>query len=147
MNRRRALVTLGLTACSGAAWSLTRLRLLPARLTQAGLPASGKASGKTSNQAIEDRLRRDLASRSQRINSEEGIAMFLACENLVPDKSSHEPANVILTAMNTSLASAFQRNAAAWLRMHPDAQYGDVAQIVEVLAYRDFTNGEAAEGQ
>jgi hypothetical protein len=141
MNRRKALATIGLTAFSGVAWSLTRLRLLPAKLKQASSPATGTPS----NQAIEDRLRRDLASRSQRINSEEGIAMFLACEDLVPD-TSHEPAKVALTAMNTSLASAFERNADAWQRMHPDAQYGDVAQIVEVLAYRDFTNGEAAEG-
>jgi hypothetical protein len=138
MNRRRALVTIGLTAFNGMAWSLTRPRLLPAKLLQSILPA-------TSNQAVDDRLLRDLARRSQRINSEEGIAMFLVCENLVPDKSSHEP--VALTATNTALASAFQRNAEAWVRIHPDAQYKDVAQIIEVMAYRDFTNGETAEGQ
>lgn len=143
MNRRGALVTIALTAFSGVAWSLTRLRLVPAKLMRAGLPASGAPS----NQAIEDRLRRDLARRSQRINSEEGIAMFLVCENVVPDKSSHEPEKVALTATNASVASSFQRNADAWLRMHPDAKFKDVAQIIEVLAYRDFTNGEQAEGQ
>jgi hypothetical protein len=143
MDRRRALVTIGLAAFSGVAWSLTRPRLPSATLTQVSLPASGTAS----NQALDDRLRRDLARRSQRINSEEGIAMFLACENLVTDKSSREPAKVTLTPTNTAFASAFERNAEAWQRIHPDAQYKDVAQIIEVMAYRDFTNGETAEGQ
>ncbi len=73
--------------------------------------------------------------------------MFLACENVVPDKSPRERAKVALTATNKAFALAFQRNAEAWLRIHPDAQYKDVAQIIEVLAYRDFTNGETAEGQ
>ena len=146
MNRRRALVTIGLTACSGVAWSLTRPRLPAAKLKQAIQPASGTPADTTSQSAVEDRLRRDLARRSQRINSEEGIAMFLACEDLVPARSSHQP-GVALTATNTAFASAFQRNSEAWLHMHPDAQYKDVAQIIEVLAYRDFTNGEQAEGQ
>ena len=69
--------------------------------------------------------------------------MFLVCENLVP----HEPANVALTPMNTALAAALHRNAEAWLRIHPDAQYKDVAQVIEVLAYRDFSKGATTEGQ
>jgi hypothetical protein len=141
MNRRGALVTLGLTALGGVAWSITKPRLLATTLTRASLAVLDTPS----SHVIDDRLREDIALRSQRINSDEGIAMFLVCENLVPDKSSHTPPKVALTAMNTALASALRRNAEAWLRIRPNAQDKDVAELIEVLAQRDFTNGGMAE--
>jgi hypothetical protein len=141
MNRRAALVTFGLTALGGVAWSITRPRLLPAKLAHSSLAALDTPS----NQLLDNRLREDIALRSQRINSDEGIAMFLVCENLVPDKSSPTPRQVALTAMNAALASAVHRNAEAWLRIHPDAQGKDVAELIEVLAQRDFTNGGKVE--
>jgi hypothetical protein len=129
LNRRKAIVTLGFTALSGVAWSITR----------SWVPQAGDA---TSNQAIDDRLRDDLAQRNKRINSEEGIVMFLVCENLVA--GSPEPQ---VTAMNSAVAAAFQQTADAWQRIHPDAKYGDVAQVIEVIAARDFARGgmEAAQ--
>ncbi len=141
MNRRGALVTLGLTALGGVAWSITRPRLLAAALAHPSLAALDTPA----QQALDDRLREDIALRSQRINSDEGIAMFLVCENLVPDKSSHMPPKPALTAMNAALASAVQRNADAWLRIRPDAQGKDVAELIEVLAQRDFSNGGKVE--
>ena len=94
-----------------------------------------------SEQTIDDRLRKDIARLKPRVYSEDGIPVFLACENLVPVKASQTPAKVELTAMNSALASAFHRNAEAWQRIRPDAKPGEVAQLIEVLADRDFTNG------
>jgi hypothetical protein len=141
MNRRGALVTLGLTALGGVAWSITKPQLLATTLTHDSLAVLDTPSP----HVLDDRLREDIALRSQRINSDEGIAMFLVCENLVPDRSSHTPPTVALTAMNTALALALHRNAEAWLRIRPNAQDKDVAELIEVLAQRDFTNGGTAE--
>lgn len=141
MNRRGALVTLGLTALGGVAWSITRPRLLSATLAHTSLAALDTPS----HQALDDRLREDIALRSQRINSDEGIAMFLVCENLVPDRSSPTPPKAAVTAMNSALASALHRNTEAWLRIRPDAQGKDVAELIEVLAQRDFANGGRVE--
>lgn len=141
MNRRTALVTIGLTAFGGVAWSITRPRLLQTMLGQGGLAASSAPS----KEAIDDRLKQDLARLSPLVYSEEGIPMFLACENLVPGNSSSEPPKVALTSTNAALASAFQRDAEAWLRIHPDAKGKDVAKLIEVLADRDFTEGGKGE--
>ena len=137
MNRRGALVTLGLTAFGGVAWSISRPLLLWANPTQAA------PSSTPSRDAFDDRLRKDVARLSPRVYSEEGIPVFLACENLV--HTSHEPATVALTPMNKALASALERNAEAWQRIRPDAQAKEVAQLIEVLAYRDFTQGGTTE--
>jgi hypothetical protein len=129
LNRRKALVTLGFTALSGVAWSITRAR-------------GPQDTDATATQAIDDRLRQDLAERKKRINSEDGIAMFLVCENLVPGSPAPE-----VTPFNSTAAAAFQQTADAWQRIHPDAKYGDVAQVIEIIAARDFAHGgtEAAQ--
>ena len=137
MNRRKALVTIGLTVFNGVAWSITRPRLFLSTLAQAGVATPSTAS----EQAVENRLEQDLASLRPLIYSEEGIPMFLGCENLVPVKASHQPARIALTSTNKALASAFRRDAEAWERMHPDAKAKDAAKLVEVLAHRDFTLG------
>lgn len=141
MNRRGALVTIGLTAFGGVAWSISRPLLLGAELTDANFTPFGTES----SNALDDRLSKDIAHLSPRVYSEEGIPVFLACENLVP--TSPQPAKVALTPMNTALAAAFHRNAEAWQRIHPHAQAKEVAQLIEVLAYRDFTDGGTAEQQ
>jgi predicted DNA-binding transcriptional regulator YafY len=138
MNRRKALLTLGLTACGAMARSLTLPRLFAARLSGTVLDAPATST----DQEIEDRLRRDFALRSERINSEEGIAMFLALEDLAPANAT---AAVALTPLNAALATALERNAAAWQRIHPHAKYKDVASVIEVLAYRDFSHGGKLE--
>jgi hypothetical protein len=132
INRRTALVTFGLTALS----TLTRSFPWPRLLAATTAPAT------QTNQEIDDRLRRDFASRKERINSEEGIAMFLALEDLAPANAT---AKVALTPLNATLASALHRNAEAWLRIHPDAEYKDVASVIEVLADRDFSHGGKLE--
>jgi hypothetical protein len=134
LKRRTALVTIGLTALRGVAWSLTRPRLALAKL--------GQAEPAASTQEIDNRLRDDMTRRKQRVNSEEGIAMFLVCENLVPDGST--PA---LTPENAVLAAEFQETAAAWERVYPGAEYGDVAHVIEVMAARDFAHGGTGGAQ
>jgi hypothetical protein len=78
-------------------------------------------------------LAADLDRLSGRQYSEEGIPMFLACENLAPNGKSDEP-----TALKQDLAVAFRQEVDDWQRIHPDAPVTDVAKIVEVLADRDF---------
>jgi hypothetical protein len=115
---------------------MSRPRLALAKLAQ--------AAGTASTEEIDNRLRADMARRKQRINSEEGIAMFLVCENLVPDASA--PA-VELTPENAALAAEFQETAAAWQRVYPNAEYGDVAHVIEVMAARDFAHGGTGGAQ
>ena len=135
MNRRIALVTLGLAAFSGVARSISR----PLRLLQ--------SSSTLSKKTLDDILREDLERLAPRVYSEDGIPVFLVCENLVADKTSRAPVKVALTPTNTALASALHRNAEAWQRIRPDAQGKDVAKLIEVLADRDFTRGGTVEGQ
>ena len=88
----------------------------------------------------EDRLRIDLDRLAERVYSEEGIAMFLACEDLTSDQTEGDPV-FTLKAINKNLASAIQRDASALQRIRPDAPLTDAAKIVEMLADRDFAAG------
>ena len=143
MNRREALVTLGLTTLSGVArsqswtnsWSGT------SRLLQAAMaPASAPATVTPADQAVDDRLREDMEHLSSRVNSEEGIQMILACENLVPDRRTHRVPAPALMPLNAALAAAMHRDAPAYLRLRPEAKFKDVATLIELLTYRDFHN-------
>lgn len=141
MNRRGVLVSIGLTAFSRVAYSLSKPLLHPSKLAHASFAPADTQS----EHALDERLRQDLARLEPRVDSEEGVAVFLACENLVSDKTSKEPPQVTLTATNRALASAIHRNAEAWLRIRPDAKAKDVAQLIEVLAARDFASGGTVE--
>ncbi len=130
MNRRKTLMAMltagGAAFCSGVF----------GRLAQAGpgQPASvtGAGSGVSTDEAVEAALREDLARFGARAYSDEGIPVFLACENL----TGEAPAQI--TAFNTTVAADFHRNAAAWQRIFPDAPDTDVSKVIEVLADRDF---------
>lgn len=104
------------------------------------------AHGFTSSEAQlgdkrDNSLSAQLNGLQARVYSEEGIPMFLACENLVPNQTSREHSTVPPTRLNTIAASAFHRYADEWQHARPDAPVTDVAKIVELLAYRDFTAG------
>jgi len=101
-----------------------------------GLGESLAAQGTLS--AEEQKLQSELATLARRVYSEEGIPMFLACENLTgaQPNSQTQPGK-----LNHNVATAFHRYAAEWQHMHPDAKVADVAKIVELLANRDFTAG------
>ena len=140
INRRQALLSLSLSACSGVMWSLQKTIEQPP--SDEMHPASGGRETPLDNS--DDRLRESLASIAPRISSEEGIPVFLACMNLVPARTSH-PAKVILPPLSAALASSFHRNAEALRRIRPDASAQDIAPLIEVLAERDFSIGNTTE--
>ena len=81
----------------------------------------------------------DVAPRAY---SEEGVPVFLACENLLTVATS-QSRPVTLTPFNAAVASDFRQRAEAWQRSHPDATADDVAKLIEALAERDFAAGGA----
>lgn len=93
----------------------------------------------------EDRLRADFDRAVERVYSEEGIPMFLVCEDLTSSQSAEQPEAAVLAQLNPELASAFQNDAGIWQNIRPDAPVSDVCRIVEVLARRDFGEGGAEE--
>ncbi len=102
---------------------------------------------KSEAETPEDRLRADFDRATERVYPEEGIPMFLVCEDLAPNESSGEAAPFTLTSLNEDLASAFRRDAEAWPRIQPGAPAADACKIVEVLADRDFGAGRAEKNR
>ncbi len=137
INRRGALVAIGLAGFGRIDWLISakhRLRGLQ------GAQTSFTAFGAELVNANEDKVSADLARLGAHVYSEEGIPMFLACENLAPiGTSPARPPSP--SALNKKVASAFQRYAYEWQRVHPKAPASDVAKIVEVLADQDFADG------
>ena len=106
INRRQALVSMALTALSGVAWSLPG----PVRRTLwKGAQPSLRTYQTLVEETVDERLREDLARLAPRAYSEEGIPVFLACVNLVPEKALGQGAKVSLTPLSGNLASSFRR--------------------------------------
>jgi hypothetical protein len=120
-QRRGFLVSISRAALGGLAWLFARGEVS----AQAAKPADN----------FDDRLSSALAGLSKRVYSEEGVAMFLACENRTAKQT------LPTSSLNSNIQSAFRRSADAWHRMHPQAPAKDAAKIVELLAYQDFANG------
>ena len=137
MNRRIALVAI--VAATGIPVSSRAAR---ARFLESGQARYGAVPGATAEEAdeVDRRLRKDLARLAPRAYSEEGIPVFLACEDLVLAKTSQKSA-ATLSPFNAELAADFHKNAAAWQRIHPHAPDADVGKLIEVLAERDFAGG------
>lgn len=91
--------------------------------------------------ALGKRLLEDLARLKQRVYSEEGIEMFLVCEDL----TRIAPPGIAPDALSVALATDLRQHAEALARVRPGATPSDVANIVEVLAERDF--GANASGK
>ena len=141
MNRRIALVAIA-AATGGAVSSKAAL----ARLLESGQARQDAPSGALPKEAVDEvdvRLREDLARLAPRAYSEEGIPVFLACEDLVADRTSQKSA-ATLTPFNAALAADLRKNAEAWQRIHPHATDADVGKLIEVLADRDFVGGGGA---
>lgn len=82
------------------------------------------------------KLEHDLSRLAQRNYAEEGIPMFLVCENLASkNRSSADPAN---HAEGIALATELRRNAAAFALIQPNATEEAVPKIMEVIAERKF---------
>lgn len=86
------------------------------------------------SQALKD----DLDALGMRRYSEEGVAVFLACEDLVAAKAGRPSAPP--NELSEKIAKGLRENGRAWQHLYPIAPEGDVATIIEVLAVRDFNN-------
>ncbi len=138
MNRRKALV-----AIAAATGSAVSSKAALARLLESGQAPHQGPSGappKEAISAVDARLREDLARLAPRAYSEEGIPVFLACEDFVRGRTSRQSA-ATLTPFNAAFASDLRKNAEAWQRIHPDATDADIGKLIEVLADRDFAGG------
>lgn len=83
-----------------------------------------------------DQLLLDLKRLEARTYSDEGVAVFLACENLAATSSSESsrPAR----SLNATLVADFHRLTQALPRVRSDLSGADVPKLVEVLAERNF---------
>lgn len=123
INRRGALFAIKVVVFGGVEWFGSK--------AQAIEEGSGPRTAPENRQVNED-----LAHLGQHIYSEEGIPMFLACENLAASPTSRGS-----SALNEKVATAFHRYAEEYQRMRPEARAADVAKIIELLAGRDFADG------
>jgi hypothetical protein len=134
ISRRKLLAVVG-TVASGPA--LFR----PGSL---GVEQSGSGSfallGADVANAASDVEPKDLAQIGAHVYSEEGIPMFLACENTAAAPAS-SAAERTPSDLNRKVSSAFERYTHAWQHAHPHAPASDVAKVVELLAGRDFASG------
>ena len=138
MNRRRALVAIAVATGSAVSSKAALARLLESGPAHHEAPSG--ASPKEDTGTVDARLGEDLARLAPRAYSEEGIPVVLACEDLVRDGTSRQPATT-LTPFNTAFATDLRKNAEAWQRIHPDAADADLAKLIEALADRDFAVG------
>ena len=139
MNRRGALAAMAAATCGAVSSSAAIARILRSPQGVTSAAASTLPNGALKD-AVDERLRKDLARLAPREYSEEGIPVFLACEDLVTEKTTPNAART-LTPFNAALAADFRKNAEAWQRIHPEPPNADVAKIIEVLADRDFADG------
>lgn len=130
INRRKAMVALGSAAFGGVEWMASGAPFATALIAPRQVPAA-TADG---SQAT------DLSRIGAHVYSEEGIPMFLACENLADGGTSPGPA-AAPSELNKKVDAAFRRYTREWQRQHPKASAEDVAKIVEFLADRDVTRG------
>ena len=131
INRRTTLF--GIAAACGTGLSQAAL----GRFADAGptVPAAGGTKP-----AGEAELRDDLARMSSPHElSEEGVPVFLACVDVVAEKAGKKGPSP--TPFSAQIASDLRLYGDAWRRLHPDAQEGDVAKLINVLAERDFARG------
>lgn len=138
IGRRRALYGIGVSILGGA-WTL--ISCAPLRRPRSGDGGQGGAPKAASDEELGDQVLRDLTRLGSRVYSEEGIAVFLACENLARRPDGSAGALPAPTALNHSLATTFRKYAEVLPRVRPDVVEGDVAKLVELLADRDFTGG------
>ena len=99
--------------------------------------SSGSGRGASAGDPVEQSLREDMARLGSRAYSEEGIPVFLACEDVVAAKTHrHAPPP---PAWSQTVASDLRKNGEAWLRIFPNAPDTDISKLIEVLAERDFS--------
>ena len=123
-----------LLAMVGAGLSCTAM----GRMLEQG-PTDASNSAAPAPQAEDRALTADLATLGSHEYSDEGIAVFLACVDLIAEQAGTPvpPA----TDFSKHVARDLRRYGDAWRHMHPDAPDTDASKVIEVLAARDFANG------
>jgi hypothetical protein len=99
-------------------------------------------AGANTTQASEfgEQLVRELTRLENRVYSEQGIPMFLACKNLA--RSGNDPPDSpVARPSSAPLAAAFRRCVETLPQIRADVTENDVAKLVELLADQDFTAG------
>ena len=77
---------------------------------------------------------------SKRANSEAGVPVLLACVDLAPLKGTNKPPVPQLSPWNKTVTAQFKQTVAAWERVNPKPQEGDVGKVIQVLATRNFAS-------
>ena len=91
-----------------------------------------------------DQLLQGLSRIAARDYSEEGVAVFLACENLTGTRDGNPVQAFVPLTLNAQLAGDFNRYARMLPNLRPEVSEADIAALVELLAYRDLA---AAAGE
>ncbi len=134
INRRAALAIFSKTMVAGAGWMIAG----PAHSSRFHfIVTSTPVTQAQASSTYETLVQADMAMLSKRVYSEEGIPMILACEDL----TATSPVRPASRTMNDVVAPAFQHVVEAWQHLRPNAPVGDVAKLLELLAYRDFASG------
>jgi len=151
MDRRDAFQKLTAVLGSGA-WMLASCTTQSVRSGSSNAPAAFGGRGASDPDVARlrqelARLRQELARLEAREYSEEGIPMFLACENLADAETGTSRGNAPFPA-NAALAAAFERYVVLMPEFRPFASEHDVAKLVELLAAQDFARepGSASGG-
>ncbi len=133
-NRRKILYGIGgaiLAAWALVSWVPSRRRLI--------VDGQRDATGGTAEDTEDaDRLLQDLSELAARDYSEEGVAVFLVCENLAGMEDGKSRQAFVPLALNQQLAGDFNRYAGMLPQLRPEVSEADVAALVELLAYRDL---------
>ena len=90
-----------------------------------------------------DQLLQGLSQLAARDYSEEGVAVFLACENLAGRRDGNPVQAFVPLALNAQLAEDFNRYARTLPHLRPEVSEADVAELIELLAYRDLASADS----
>jgi hypothetical protein len=91
-----------------------------------------------------DQLLQDLSRLAARDYSEEGVAVFLACENLAEMEHGKPTQAFVPSALNQQLSGDFNRYARMLPQLRPEVSEADIAALLELLAYRDLAAADRA---
>lgn len=131
MRRRRVLLSF-----VGSLWTWISCRSRPAGTGDSG--AAGTDGPSEPSGTFERRFLEDFDRTRSRTYSEDGVPVFLVCENLASAVAPPRGASRRLEGLDTRLAARFRRCAAVLARFRPGGTEDDVGKVVEVLAERDF---------
>ncbi len=136
IRRKTLLAMLGAWAAGVSIPSFGRS--LPPHQKQS-IASSGSGPLAAAGDPVEQSLREDVARLGSRAYSDEGIPVFLACEDWVAAKIHRSAAPS--SALSQTVALNLRKNGEAWLRIFPAAPDSDISKVIEILAERDFGRG------